>query len=114
MVAVGIYEHRVRGIDADVQWVWRGVGLLKEAFQRLRSEVVGIVFTVPAHFKMTVAVELIEKGGELPEVLVQPGPEIPCDRKITAGGVHGHLLRQDVNNPVGSVLCVRHGVRGLR
>ena len=114
MVAVGIYEHRVRGIDADVQWVWRGVGLLKEAFQRLRSEVVGIVFTVPAHFKMTVAVELVEKGGELPEVLVQPGPEIPCDRKITAGGVHGHLLRQDVNNPVGSVLCVRHGAKGLR
>ena len=114
MVAVGIYENSVRGIDADVQWVRRGVGLPKEAFQRLRSEVVGIVFTVPAHFKMTVAVELVEKGGKLPEVLVQAGPEIPFHLEIAAGGVHGHLLRQDVNNPIGSVLGVSHGARGLR
>ena len=63
---------------------------------------------------MTVAVELVEKGGELPEVLVQTGPEIPSDREITSGGVHGHLLRQDVDNPVGFVLGVDHGATGLR
>ena len=114
MVATRIYEHRVRGIDTDVQGNGGGVGLLKEAVQCLGGEVVGKAFAVPAHFKMTVAVELVEKGGELPEDIVQMGPEIPFHFEIAAGGVHGNLHRQDVDDPIGSVLGVRHSARGLR
>ena len=114
MLVAGIGEQRVRMIDTDVKGVGGGVGLQKEALQVLRGEVSAERLAVPADLKLAVAVELVQEGGELPDDLVQPGPEIPFNLEIAAGGVRRDPLRQYVDDAVGFALGVDHGVRGLR
>ena len=114
MLVAGIGEQRVRMIDTDVKGVGGGVGLQKEALQVLRGEVSAERLAVPADLKLAVAVELVQEGGELPDDLVQPGPEIPFHLEITAGGVRRDPLRQDVDDAVGFALGIDHGATGLR
>ena len=114
MLVTSIGEQRVRMIDTDIKGVGGDVGLQKEALQVLRGEVPAERLTVKADLKRAVAVELVQEGGELPDDLVQPGPEIPFHLEITAGRVRRNLLRQDVDDAVGYVLGVDHGARGLR
>ena len=93
-------EQRIRMIDTDVKRVVGGLGLPKEPFQVLRSEVPVERFAVQAHLKLAVAVDLIQEVGELPTEVIHTGKEIPLDIEVTAGGVRRDLLRQDINDPV--------------
>ncbi len=108
MLVAGKGEKCVRGIDTDVKRVVGGPGLPEEPFQILRSEIPAERFAVLAYLELAVAVDLVQEVGELPYDIVQAGPEIPLDCEITAGGVRRDLLRQDVDDPVGSVLGVNH------
>ena len=108
VLVAGIGEKCVRGIDTDIKRVVGGPGLPKEPFQILRCEIPAERFAVLAYLELAVAVDLVQEVGELPNDIVQPGPEIPLDREITAGGVRRDLHRQDVDDPVGFVLSVYH------
>ena len=114
MLVAGIGEQRVRGTGTDVEGVGRGVGLQEEPLQVPGREVPAERLAVPAHLQLAVAAELDKEEGELADDLVQAGPEITLHLEITQGGVRRYLLRQDVDDPVGLVLGVYYGVRGLR